>query len=268
MEKSNLRQQIEQTIKAKNIQPTAKWFFDVKNIGLWLLGAVALLIGSLAVAVAFDVIFSNNWNLIDEFGSGKMTFVATTLPYLWIFAFVVFLVLAERQVRQTKHGYKYATIHIGSALFIVTSIVGAGLYLVGIGAATDDAIAHRFEIYRSHGNPQYMIWNDPEKGRLAGVVAIVEDENNFVLIDMDGDLWEVSAAKARRPVPVYISEHERLKLLGEAQSQMHFLASVVLPFHKSSEIPHVLKYKHDLQDARLEQFIKQSRERNFSPRSY
>lgn len=265
MSNSTLKEQIQQKINTEQIKPTAKWFFDAKNAGLWLVGVLALVIGSLAVAVALDVILNNDWDMAHEFGLNKFTFIASTLPYLWIIAVILFLLLAEREVRNTKHGYKYATLHIGGGLLICTVVLGGVLYATGIGAATDDAMAHRFSAYRTHGNPQYVFWSDPESGRLAGVVAIVEDEENFVLIDMSGDLWDVSAKDAKNPMSAIIAEQARLKLFGTKQQEMQFLASKIMPFHKGPDVPKALRYRHELHQQRLDSFIKQSHERNFSP---
>ena len=264
MTKSNLRSQIEETIKKQNLQPTAKWFFDVQNIGLWILGVFALSIGSLAVAVSLHVLFSNDWSLAEELSGGNIPFILSTLPYVWIAAVIVFLLVAEHEVRKTKHGYKYATLHIGGGLVLFTIVVGGVLFATGIGAATEDAFAHRMPGYKEFGNRQYMIWSSPEDGRLAGIVAIVEDEDHFVLVDMKGGLWDVTATDATYPTAVIVSEQKQLKLLGEKKSEVQFLAKVVLPFHKGPEVPRALKYRHELHKNSIETFIKQSRERNFS----
>lgn len=264
MSKSELQSKIEEAIKAKNLRPTAKWFFEATNAGLWLLGAAALLVGAVAVAVSFELLLSNDWDLAHELSGGKLGFLLGTVPYLWIGLVLLFLFVAEREVRRTRHGYRYATVHMGAALLLITLAGGGMLYAAGLGSATDAMFAETMPSYRQYGNRQYMIWSSPEKGRLAGVVAIVEDDFHFVLVDTEGGLWEVDATGATSPVPVTIAERKRLKLLGKQEAEMRFLARVVLPFHKGPEAPQVLEYRNELHTKKIDDYIRQSRERNFS----
>jgi hypothetical protein len=265
MSNSQLQQKIQEKIEQDNIQPIGKWFFDVQNAGLWFLGGVTLIIGSVAVAITLNATLSTHWRYVDATEFGRAKFLFSSLPLLWIAIAAIFLYLTEREVRNTKYGYKYATLTLGVFLVGASVVFGGGLYAAGVGAVADDTLAHHLPAYKKIGNPQYIIWTAPEEGRLAGIIAMVEDENTFVLLDLEGKLWNIDARNAKKPISLLIQEEERLKLLGKVQAEEDFLAKVVLPFHSHVDAIKVLEYRAMLKKYQVHERLEQSRERNYSP---
>lgn len=263
MDKSSLAAKIQAEIKEKKICPKAKIWFTSKNLLFWSLGVASLLIGSLGVAVMLDIIISADWSVRDTLLGREQAWLVG-IPYAWIIVTILFLLLAEKEIRATKRGYRYAGLTIGLVLLSGTAAAGAGLYYSGVGAATDTLLAHNIASYKYVGNRQHLLWIAPDEGRLAGIIVLVQDENHIVLLDAEGMLWDVDITDAENPKAVPVAQRRHIKVKGEQIAPHQFLARVVLPFHKDREIPEVLRFRAELQEADLDDFIRQSRERNVS----
>lgn len=216
-------------LKNEKLKPAPRWHFLLKNYAIWLLGIVSFVVGSISVALIIHLVKNNDWAIYDEISNSLWQFIFLTLPYFWIILLALFLGAMYYNLRHTKGGYHYS-VPVMLGLCIVSS-VGAGLVLheFAVGQAIDDLLGESAPYYREIINPQAMLWDAPEQGRLIGVISSSTGENNFYLIDYRHKEWLIQCGFCRKLMPVSIIVRRPIRILGEVIDNDTFSASMVLP---------------------------------------
>lgn len=214
-------------IKDEHIEPKASWHFRLKNIGMWVGGIGAMLVGGSALSALFFGVRNAEW---DAYGATHGTFIGfffTTLPYLWILLGIVFVFLAYEGIRHTKRGYRHrvAVLVVGS-LFI-SSFIGMGLYTVGVGYAFDSA-AGRLPFHKGTLEQKIERWVQPERGLLAGTIE--QDEGAYVLTAFDESVWNITYERLTPRDEVVLNHFDDVRLIGIAESDSTFFVCRVLPW--------------------------------------
>jgi hypothetical protein len=228
-----LIQKINTEIKEKNLQPTSRWFFRVKNLSLWIPGILSIIIGALAVSSLIFGIDHGGVRYAPFLDTSFMVLALKTLPYIWIVLSFIFAWITVRTLRITRHGYRYkaATLVLASALI---SIVLGGLgYVAGIGRYIDTQLAVTAPHVSVIGQQQ-IIWNNPDTGRLAGTVRKVRDDF-FTVKDVTGKMWLVTIDDVFEKETVIfntlVSRGKEIRILGYRNSEVEnaFHACFITP---------------------------------------
>ncbi len=176
-------------IEAGQVRPRPKSYFSLKNITIWTLAVLSVLVGGLSVS---SIIF-RTVNVPAVLPPGMMLAVPLMVrlaPVLWILLFSLFSFLAYREIRATRKGYKYELSTILLALMLGSVVLGIGFYATGLGARLDHFAERHVPFVGKLDEEQRERWMRPEHGFLIGTVVSVETDR-FTLKDPHNTLWTV-----------------------------------------------------------------------------
>lgn len=217
-------------IKKEKIEPTPKWKFLLKDYITWFSFVLSIIIGSFGFAMVLFMLLNHDWDIYRYLNRTFIEHLLVSLPYLWILFLLFFIFLADYNLKHTKRGYRYKTYLVLLASIIISLIMGSLLYYFGIGTKINDIFAHNFPYYRRVFYPREEIWNNPEKGLLAGIITNVKSENEFSLKDFKEKIWQIEAKDAYLKKAIIIREGEKIKIIGELKSINIFIAKEIRPW--------------------------------------
>lgn len=225
----DLSQNIVDKIKEKDVKPKPKWEFLLKGYLVWFAFGLTVISGALAVSVAIFHFDATDWQIRQQLGKSGFEFFLTHLPYIWIIAFAIFIILADYNLRHTEKGYKYSLATIIITSLASSIILGSVFYFTGTGKALDNALLKHIPPYQQLSyNPRLKIWSQPEKGLLAGEISKIKDESTILLIDFQNQEWEVLMLPKIPPNKLH--KGMLVKTIGEATGESTFEAQDLRPW--------------------------------------
>jgi hypothetical protein len=229
MSETNISQKVLEEIKNKKIAPTARWRFLLHDYFLWAVLAVSIAIGSFASSVIIYMIRNNDWEIYEKSG-GLLNFVIYTLPYFWLIILALIIFLIEYNLRHTKRGYRFEMIGILVSSVALSVIFGGALYKSGFGQRIEMFTAKKMPFYQAFTDHRQLVWNQPDRGLLAGEVVMIENNGQFMLIDLVEKKWRVVGEdiEFRRVEPLVIGHWVRV--VGEKINNDIFRAVQVRPW--------------------------------------
>ncbi|OGY50102.1 MAG: hypothetical protein A3J59_04780 [Candidatus Buchananbacteria bacterium RIFCSPHIGHO2_02_FULL_56_16] len=233
----NFEEKILQTIKAHHLAPKPRWQFLLKDSLVWLAATIALLVGSLAVAVVIHLVQNNDWEVYRNIHETLLGFILLTLPYFWLVSLALFVGLGYYNLKHTRRGYRYRfrTLIFGNVA--MSLLLGILFYNIGAGQAIDEVLAGSVPVYRQVLNPRRMMWSQPQRGVLAGVVLIIEDEETFILADFTGKEWLIRARGAVVSPTLIIAPRTAVRMIGERVDAAVFTAKIIMPWIRHHHEP-------------------------------
>jgi len=202
-------------IEQERVRPRPRWEFTLKNYFFWSLGALAVILGALAFATALFKVTAVDWRLSPITHASFWSFLIEVMPFLWIGALALFVLIGYRNIRWTNHGYRYslAVITLGAVLSSLT--VGTGLFLFGMGSVVDEAIGDHPPFYRPAGALERSWWLAPEQGFLIGsIITQTPDGASFILRDFSGQLWTVDEIEIGAPDRATVARGGVVRVVG------------------------------------------------------
>lgn len=187
----NLGKNILKEIKKDKIKPRAKWVFIFKNILVWSLGALSLIISSLSVSVIIDIINNNDYLFLKIAHPSPIGLIIRSLPYFWIISMIIFVIIFRYSLKQTKNGYKLEVYKIIIISIFLSIILGVFFYTQNIGNNIDCSFAKKSSFYNQMMKPRHLIWLQEDQGVLAGKIISIIDQNNFNLEDFNKKQWKI-----------------------------------------------------------------------------
>jgi len=176
-------------IKGEGIVPRPRWEFFVKNVAFWALGAFAVALGAFAFSAGLFEVENAGWQFYAATHGDLLTFILEAMPFLWLLALALFILLGYANIRRTKRGYRYPLSLIAFGAVLTSVALGTGL-----GAELEEAVGDHPPFYRPVLVEQHVWWEAPGKGLLGGtVVSLATDTATFVLKDFSGRTWTVSS---------------------------------------------------------------------------
>ena len=216
-------------IKEENIQPIPKWYFTTKNMFAWLAFAVSIFIGAAAFSVILFSIQQVDFDLVSHLSHSGLELILGLLPFFWIVALLIFLVVAIFSFQKSKQGYKFTRTRLVGFSTAISILLGT-LFFIGGGAQwLDNTFEAHMSSYEGMEEKKMKIWMNPEKGYLSGSIEEVNGDV-FQLIDFNGKKWDVSYGEAFIPSSVFLEKGEQVKLIGEITETNDFRADEVRPW--------------------------------------
>lgn len=226
--KSTLSKKVFQTIEKENITPKPRWHFLIKEYTIWGIGALVLIVGSLAFAVILYMLVFNDWEVYKEIDESFLSFFILSLPYFWMMLLGVFIAVADYYIRSTEKGYRYALHTTVIGVLAGNIILGTFFYSIGLGQKIDDILVEKVPVYMQMIGNRHMRWASPENGRLAGKI-IDSDNSTLLLEDVSGTLWQIRIGDARIATGTMLIPEALLKIIGTKESEQLFHAHYILP---------------------------------------
>lgn len=190
--KAKISKDVLAKIKKDHVKPKPKWEFLLKSGAVWTLCILTLILGALSVGITFFLLKTNDWDIREELNQSLLGFTIETLPYIWIVLFALFAFLAYYNYRHTNRGYK-VSFHKLTIIGVALSLsIGGGMYATGMAETVEDEVLERFPRYEKFHNQKHeRMWNNPEKGLLAGTI-VEKGEESISLEGFDGKKWNVT----------------------------------------------------------------------------
>jgi hypothetical protein len=225
----NFGQEILKKIEDKKILPEPKWRFLLKDYLIWLLAAVCLFVGSLAVAVILFVVLNNDWDLYRNATASFWQFFLAGLPYLWIILLALFVELIYYNLRHTKTGYRYRFRSIFFGTVLASVVLGAIFYNIGFGRAIERMLINNLPFYERF-SPQHRLWQRADRGVLGGIIVNIGNNGKITIRDPFGHNWQVDAATIETiGNSGELQVGQRVRIIGRRQAGDTFEAKIIKP---------------------------------------
>ena len=220
----DLGQTILNKIKQNHIKPKPRWEFLLKDYVMWTIFIIAILVGSLAVAVMIFTINNANWEYYAR-DTGLLGAVLINLPYFWLVILLAFLGLAWYNIKHTGQGYKYNTLVVLGISIVASIVIGSAYYGVGLGEDLEKIFYHRVGVYRHLMEQRARVLFSPA-GNVVGGVIIDVDTDKIKVQDFNGRLWLINTTTNQFEVG------DRIILIGKNFSGPQFEIEILKPWFK------------------------------------
>ncbi|HIP50192.1 MAG TPA: hypothetical protein EYG99_01955 [Candidatus Pacebacteria bacterium] len=225
--------QIIDKIKKNKIKPKSRWTFLLRDYFMWLFFGTSIVVGGLAFAVMLFLITSNDWDVYKYLDKSFGEYLLLSIPYFWIGLLTLFLLLAYYNYRHTKKGYRYKAYGIVLASVFLSILIGTVLFNAGLGNKIENIFADNFPYY--HNLTRYrahraQMWNQPDRGLIAGEIINIKGKNSFMLKDLEGDMWEIEVTDALWKGRAVQEVGEKIKIIGSKKGDVMFSAIEIRPW--------------------------------------
>jgi len=216
-----------QEIISSRIEPAPKWRFVLRHASIWALLALAVTAGALAVSAGAFLMSDFEWDVSSYPEGGLWLIVLRSVPFFWLGALVLLLIVAYMEYRRTRLGYRGHTSAIVAVCLLISVSAGAILHLAGVGETIEDAAARSVPFYENVVWHKDDLWTLPDEGLLAGTVTSVNSSDDDVIVkDFTGGEWHVDATAAAAGGAA-LKTGDQVKITGERRAGDGFHAKKI-----------------------------------------
>lgn len=221
-----LQDEILKKISGEGISPVSRSHFVFHEVLLWVLLTGVVVLGAVIFAGMLFAEMHAGWEYYEVTHRNLVTFILSTLPFVWILLTVATILIGYHIVRHTRRGYRFAYI---SVLLVVFGGVGFGgmiFHEFGAGYFVDHVLGSRIPFHVSAPMRDRLLWSDPEAGRLMGTMMRESDTVTFV--DTDGNYWNLQFDEYGGDES-FLVEDVSVRLIGVATTSNQFIVCMVVP---------------------------------------
>lgn len=198
---------IKENIEKNNIKPLPKYYFIIKNILFAIIFLISIFFGSIVTSLIIYSVLEGGFEGIDPI----YTELIKSLPFIWIFFFCIFSIIALWGIKHFPKTYKFSSTFFILINILLTLFLGIILYFF--------EFPETFEKYERHIPFHTPVeknilkkWNDPQKGFLSGEVIDINLENNEITVkNIENKVWKVIINKRIKDKIL----HEKKKLIDK-----------------------------------------------------
>lgn len=216
-------------IKEQQMKPLPRWRFTIKYTLIWLSFILCVLFGALAFSVILYAIQQLDFDIARHMSHSTIELVLSLVPYLWIIALIIFLVMAIFSIKNSRKGYRFTSPSLVGFATGLSILVGTLFFISGGAGWLENAFANEVSIYEGIEERKEQIWSLPEEGYLSGTIISASD-NIIDLKDLKGKYWKVSYEGADIVPAVHLTDGEKIKLMGKMTSENTFKANMIRPW--------------------------------------
>jgi hypothetical protein len=224
-----------QKIADKHLKPLPRWRFIFKEVILWCLLLIFLVVASISVAFIMIEFFNADWDLHGRLAGSLVDYVIMIFPYFWLICLSVVIVLAYYNFSLTRRGYKYGLLWIFLGSVFLSILLGGVMYFTNLGQYLDEIAEHYLPTQKMIINKQHEMWSHPEKGLLGGRVVFVALPRFFELKAFNNEHWLIVISDYRAP-RFFIKEGELVKIIGRKLNNNTFESHEIRPW-RSHDCP-------------------------------
>ncbi|MCA9365444.1 hypothetical protein KC723_00985 [Candidatus Kaiserbacteria bacterium] len=231
--KSKLSECVIERICTERVTPKSKLYFCLREVLVWILWAISVVVGILAVSVTVYVYLHTHFSIYEATHDTFILFAYEALPYLWLGVFVLMTVLAIIHLRCTKHGYRHSLIKLTVSSILFSIFGGVLIYYTGFGHILDTKLGKMIPMYKSLETREMSLWQMPEEGRLVGVYTKVDGEESPYIIfrDYAGEVWIINTADLFERDIELLTTEAQVRVIGVV------IDSVGMNFHACGVFP-------------------------------
>jgi len=228
----NNAKEIFNKIKEKKIEPKSKWKFLLKNYLIWVFFSLAILVGSIAFSVIIFLLTDNDWDVYKYLDKNFISYILLSLPYIWIIILIIFSFLAYLNYKHTKSGYRINPITIVFISILLSVFAGGIMFSIGFGKIIDSTLSKNMPYYEKMIGYRQAVWNNPEKGLLAGKIIKINNENDFYIKSLDDKDWQIVGDNIFWKGSTSSELDMRIKIVGEMRDDNIFYAKEIRSWTK------------------------------------
>lgn len=236
---NNTTEKIIAAIDRQKVTPRPTWYFVVRNSALWIPGIVTTLLGAYTIAGVLYAVLHAHWENRQYIQySGPIVFIAI-IPLLWVISFGLFLLITVTLLQKTNTGYRHTALQLLS-ISVAGSIIIGVLFYAFTASSLNDTAATYYRHPTQH--EQEYVWNNPEDGRISGVITRIVSPGTLAVTSFNGFEWTVSVdALPIDTSPALLQPGNAIRIIGAITSDHSFMACRILPWElflaKSSPVP-------------------------------
>ncbi len=218
-----------ETIKKEKIKPKPKWVFNLNNFLLWLMYFLFVLVGAISFSVILFAIQQTDFELLSHIGHSRIELFLSILPFIWLVLLIVFILGSLYAIYYSQRGYKFTFSRL-IAINVGLSVLIGTIFFIGGGASWfENAFAIRTGFYESIQKKKEKIWQNPDKGNLAGVIYDVKD-GILEFNDFENKKWIINIDSTFIANPVLLEKGEKIKITGVKIDDETFKAKEIYPW--------------------------------------
>lgn len=147
----NFKKEILEKIKAGKIDQKSKWYFLTKSYVFWFFSGLSTIFGGIAFAAILLQIKENNEAFIlpPEIYKIAGGFLGA-LPFWWVLAFLVFLIIGYLNYKNTYKSYARERIFIIAMSLALSVILGFTIFFNGFAKEIEHKAQGAFPEYKKH----------------------------------------------------------------------------------------------------------------------
>jgi len=226
-------------IEKRKAVPIPRWHFALQRFGFWLLAAIAVLTGSIAMATAIYVFIDNDFieehEYIHLFLSERplIAEIVASIPYIWLATLALFTLVAYFGFRHTKTGYRYATTKVIAGALLASLLLSVGLNTIDVGKYIHRYLIENVHVYNKLVYANEHRWTHAEKGLLGGkVIQYQKDKHLLVIKDYNKNIWQIDMNGTEVRPGTRILPGKHLKITGVVTAAQMFKAYTVQGWSK------------------------------------
>ncbi|OGD67682.1 hypothetical protein A2442_03870 [Candidatus Campbellbacteria bacterium RIFOXYC2_FULL_35_25] len=240
-------------IEEKHISPKPRWQFLTKDIFVWFLGAISILVGGIATSVIIFVLVNSDWESYRFLSGSLLDHIINVAPVLWVIFLAFFILGADYNFKNTKKGYRYSVSEVVGMSILVSVILGGIFYQIGLAHITDYELGNLID-YKRFTEKRQGLWNHPSEGLLVGAIVPSEKNDILTLKDADGKEWNITVGKLMPRHFIILDNVSIVSFRGEQIDEKTFEACDVRPWQIKGESSYLRK-----------KIMKQMEEEGFEP---
>lgn len=226
------------TIEEEKITPQARWHFLLKNYCLWFLSIFSVILGAMAVSAVLFMVTDHDWDIYKYLDRSLFEHIFVSIPYLWLLVFLILILAAYYDFKYTRGGYRYEIYKVVLVSLLISVILGTILFFGGLGKVIHEAFARQVPFYNDLVYDKYDVWDNPQKGLLSGEIIKVENNDEFLLRDFRGKMWQVKKKESLLCLDECFSESlmkvgAQIKLIGQMGNDNIFFVEEIRPWCKT-----------------------------------
>jgi hypothetical protein len=220
----NTTEKILAAIETKHVKPRPTWYFVIRNILLWIPGLITTFLGAYAVSgVLYGVLHAHLFeNSLYTANTNRLESLVA-IPLLWIVSFGIFSLITIAFLRRTNKGYRHPATQLLSLSLAISVIIGILFYAITSGSLAGPGSLYRYPTQHQ----QQAIWNDPQNGRISGVITDV-DSTSLNLVDFHGAGWTVDIKNIPADESSLLRRGNAIRIVGIATDVGAFNACRIL----------------------------------------
>ena len=226
-------------IEKRNAELIPRWRFLAKRAGFWLLAAISVLTGGLAMATAIYVFLDNDFiedqNYINRLLIERpiLADVISSIPYVWLAALALFILVAYFGFRHTKKGYRYSAPKVIAASLFASLFLSLCLNTVDVGGYIHRYLIENLHVYNKLIIASEQRWSNSQKGFLGGrVIQVNKNDRYIVLRDFGKGIWRIDISNAEVNPKTQIASGRYLKITGIKTGKRTFQAISIQAWEK------------------------------------
>jgi len=226
-----ISQEVLKQIKQSKISPRPKWFFKFKNFIFWFLFIISVIFGGFSIGtLIYQYENQNSFTAYYHLSNNFLESFFLAIPYFWLIIFLVLIAFSIYDYFHTKKGYRYNVLIIAGLSLLISLILGISFFYLGLGKTIDQQLNEKVSFYYQLNQQKEKVWDQPEKGLIAGTIKEIKSNNTFLLEDLSGKSWQVNYPNAQIFGRAKVKIGEQIKIVGKKQNADEFNAQQIKPY--------------------------------------